>query len=74
MPTPEEAYKGLVQCVVVWNHPDMQQFDSLLSDLIQSVMMTTVEKTRQKANSGTEHVDLIQEYTENKEYERFFTS
>jgi len=74
MPTPEEAYKGLVQWVQDADDPDMQQFDSLLSDLIQSVMTTAVENTRQKANSGTEHVDLIQEYAENKGYERFFTS
>ncbi len=73
MTEPREAYRDLSDWVDVTNHPDKVQFDNLLSSLIQAIIGAAIAETRKDANSGTEHIDLIQDYAENKGYERFFT-
>lgn len=70
----QELYSDLADWVDVSNHPDKAQFDALLSALVQGVIDLAIEETRKDANSGTEHIDLIKEYAENKGYEQFFTS
>jgi hypothetical protein len=74
MTNPREAYEELSDWVDVSSHPDKSQFDSLLSNFVQSVVNVTIEETRKEANSGTEHIGLIQESVNEKEYERFFES
>lgn len=77
MGNPQESYQELASWVDVaehsaW-HPDKAQFDALLSAFVQGVIDRAIEDTRDNANSGTEHIDLIKEYAENKGYEQFFT-
>jgi hypothetical protein len=74
MTNPREAYEELAQWVDVSNHPDKEQFESLLGDFVQSVINAAVNETREDANSGTEHVGLIQEYAEHRNFNEFFTS
>lgn len=74
MTNPREAYEELAQWVDVSNHPDKEQFESLLGDFVQSAINAAVENTREKANSGTEHISLIEEYANNRNFNEFFTS
>lgn len=70
----QELYSDLADWVDVSNHPDKARFDSLLSALVQGVIDRAIEDTRIDANSGTEHINLVEEYAKTKGYERFFTS
>ena len=73
MMNPREAYRELAQWVDVSNHPDKERFDSLLGDFVESVINDAADETREIAESGSHHVNLIQEYAENRNFNEFFT-
>lgn len=70
----KETYKDLAEWADIMGHPDKLQFDALLSVLVHGIFCRVIEDTREEANSGTEHIDLIKTYVENQSYEQFFTT
>lgn len=67
----KEAYKDLAEWVDVAEHPDKEQFDSLLSDFVRGILFDILDQNNEDQNSPTYIV--LNASAQGRDYEQFFT-